>query len=173
MSTPELWSGNERVSVPSGLGYDLLTRPVLLDETVIAEVITNDCYRVRGVDMHAWTVIDCGAHVGVFSTMCASQGARRVIAVEPQPENLELLTENVRPFPCVTIVKMAIGATAGTTKIAGESGGTHVEPGHVDAIEVPMTTLATLIDLHGPHVDLCKLDMEGSEVDALLGCDHE
>ena len=40
------------------------------------------------------TVIDCGAHVGVFSRYALNQGAGRVIAVEPDPVNLICLEEN-------------------------------------------------------------------------------
>ena len=42
------------------------------------------------------TVIDCGAHVGVFAHLAFERGARRVVAVEPEPVNLECLRRNFR-----------------------------------------------------------------------------
>jgi FkbM family methyltransferase len=165
---------NERVLTPTGLGYDLWTRPALLDETVIDEVITRDSYRLRNLSMPGWVVIDCGAHVGVFSTLCAYRGAAAVYAVEPQPENLELLRLNVAPFGAVDVCEQALGSHGGLAQMAGESGGAHIEPGHPDAIEVGIGTLAALVDALGlDRVDLLKLDMEGGEVDALLACDHD
>lgn len=162
----------DRVQVSVRPGLSLWTRPALLDDTVIDEVVRRDCYRLANVNMVGATVIDCGAHIGVFSTMCAQQGARKVIAVEPQPENLELLRLNCAPFPQIDIRPVAIGAAEGTAYIAGESGGAHHEPGHPDAIDVPQTTLASLLDQH-EAVGILKLDMEGGEIDALLGCDHQ
>lgn len=166
----DTWVGNARVETEAREGLTLWTRPALLDETVVDEVITRDCYRLAAENLTGLKVLDCGAHVGVFSTMCAQQGAR-VLAVEPQPENLELLRLNTTPWPRITVRPVALGAIEGTAFIAGESGGAHHEPGHPDAIQVPQVTLASLIDELG-RVDILKLDMEGGEIGALLACDH-
>jgi FkbM family methyltransferase len=39
-------------------------------------------------------VIDCGAHVGVFTHTALARGASQVVAVEPEPSNLECLRRN-------------------------------------------------------------------------------
>lgn len=174
---------NERVlsKLPGWPGLDLWTRPVLLDETVIEEVILHDGYGLSDLfggmvpsAIRGSVVIDLGAHVGVFSAYCAHQGARRVIAVEPEPENLELLRLNTEAWPAVEILECAMGATEGSTWIVGESGGAHAIEGAQEGSEVRRITLAGLLDtLELEHVDLLKLDMEGGEIDTLLGCDHD
>lgn len=162
-------TAREQVTVPGGM---LWQRPELLDYTVVEEVVERDSYRLRDVELDGATVLDCGAHVGIFSTMCAHRGARAIIAVEPQPENLELLRLNAEAWPQIQVMGVAIGPTFGTTRIAGESGGGHIELDHPDSVEVEQVTLASLIDMLG-NVDLLKLDMEGGEVDALLSTDHD
>lgn len=162
---------NERVetAVPWGT---MLTRPALLDETVIDEVVHRDCYRLSEIGMLGKTVVDCGGHIGVFSARCAAWGATTVVAVEPEPENLALLRENTARWPQVRIVPMAIGSKVdGRTKLAGESGGAHLDP-NGEGAEVNTITLPYLLS-EFPTVDLLKLDMEGAEVDALLSCSHD
>ncbi|KAL9183505.1 hypothetical protein ACHAXT_004361 [Thalassiosira profunda] len=44
------------------------------------------------------TVLDIGAHIGVFSRYALAKGCQRIIAYEPDPSNFELLTENLRIF---------------------------------------------------------------------------
>jgi len=41
------------------------------------------------------TVLDIGAHIGVFSRYALSVGCEKVIAYEPEPENLKLLKRNL------------------------------------------------------------------------------
>ncbi|MEO7650768.1 MAG: FkbM family methyltransferase, partial [Bryobacteraceae bacterium] len=42
-------------------------------------------------------VLDCGAHVGVFTDLALRRGASRVVAIEPDPMNLECLRRNFAP----------------------------------------------------------------------------
>jgi hypothetical protein len=39
-------------------------------------------------------VLDCGAHVGVFTDTALQRGASKVVAIEPDPTNLECLCRN-------------------------------------------------------------------------------
>ena len=39
-------------------------------------------------------MIDCGAHVGVFTRYALSRGAKRVVAIEPEPGNIACLEAN-------------------------------------------------------------------------------
>lgn len=162
-------SDREQYVVPGGT---ILGRRSLLDYTVIEEVVERDSYRLRSLELNGAVVLDCGAHIGVFSTMCAYKGAALVMAFEPQPENLELLRINAAPWPQIEIAEVAIGASAGWAHIAGESGGAHNEPGHPDAITVEQTTLTEILGMAN-RVDLLKLDMEGGEIDALLTTSHD
>lgn len=163
-------SDREQYVVPGG---SILGRRSLLDYTVIEEVVERDSYRLRNLELNGATVLDCGAHIGIFSTMCAHEGAARIVAVEPQPENLELLRINTARWPQIEIRGVAIGSSDfGWTGIAGESGGAHCDATHPEAVTVQQVTLASLLDELG-RVDLLKLDMEGGEIGALLSTDHD
>lgn len=173
MSAP-FRNARELVKVAGYPGLDLECRPALLDATVIEEVIYQDAYGLTTRPVPA-IVVDLGAHVGVFSAFCAKLGSKRIVAVEPQPENLEMLHRNVEPWPAVEILQCAMGADdQGSTWIVGESGGAHTIDGANEGSEVETISLAGLLDaLELEHVDLLKLDMEGGEVAALLACDHD
>lgn len=153
-----------------------LRRGESLDATVVAEVIDRDGYRVKGYNMHGWTVVDCGAHVGVFTALCMARGAARVLAVEPQPQNRAILARNVEDWLAVDVAPYALGGEARTTRITWVSGGAHVCPPEAGKAMQPewpaeQTTLAWMLDNYGvAHVDLLKLDMEGAEVETLLAC---
>src|SRR5689334_25347188 len=41
-------------------------------------------------------VLDCGAHVGVFTHFALQRGASKVVAIEPDPVNLECLRRNLK-----------------------------------------------------------------------------
>lgn len=170
---------NHRTKVAAGNGLHLWTRPALLDETVIAEVIGHNVYGLSAAEMRGSTVVDLGAHVGVFSVFAASLGAARVIAVEPQPENLELLRMNTADWPAVEVYECAMGASEEPRWIGGESGGAHtipLSPGETpfEGVQVPTITLEGLLtEADVPSVRLLKLDMEGGEVDTLLACSHD
>ena len=43
------------------------------------------------------TVVDCGAHVGLFTKLALKQGADRVVAIEPDPANVACLESNLGP----------------------------------------------------------------------------
>ena len=68
-----------------------------LYETV-AEVMDYDCYQLCGCD---WTdsgggiVVDAGANVGVSALALAGRFPGRIICLEPVPENLRWLQENL------------------------------------------------------------------------------
>lgn len=147
-----------------------------LDWTVVREVIERDGYRVGSYDMTGWTVVDCGAHIGVFSAWCAARGAVRVLAIEPQPQNRAILNRNVTRFPTVQVVPLALGAEEGETQIVWVSGGAHTvafdQPNSMNPVwPVRQTTLPRLLaDYSVACVDLLKMDMEGAEIETLLAC---
>jgi FkbM family methyltransferase len=120
-------------------------------------------------------VIDCGAHVGVFTRQALQDGARIVVSVEPAPENLECLRRNLASQIAagrVIVVPKAVWDRPDTLRIQhfpGNSGADHIstDPG---GTEVPMVTLDSLVaDLKLDDVDLIKMDIEGAERRALMG----
>jgi FkbM family methyltransferase len=115
-------------------------------------------------------VLDVGANVGLYTLMAAKRGAR-VFAIEADPENLERLRHHVHLNGFddrVTIFPIAVGdheATVTLYRFKGNSGHSNLFEG-VDPVEVPCTTIDSL---GLPPIDVCKMDIEGSELKALSG----
>ena len=148
-----------------GLAYTLAENDFLADRDPDKAVKPGDI------------VIDCGAHVGVFTAKAFSLGAAKVIAVEPQPRNLECLRRN---FPAeledgrLVLVPKAVWSSEGTMKMNSNAfnpaASSLVKPGDGGEIEVPVTTIDLLVaDLELSRVDFIKLDIEGAEPEALKG----
>ncbi|MCP5115235.1 MAG: FkbM family methyltransferase, partial [bacterium] len=122
-------------------------------------------------------VLDCGAHVGVLTHRALALGAEKVVAVEPDPTQIECLRRNFAAEiqdGRVTLVQKGVWREEGSlsfsvgTRNSGMSsivlnrGGT--------TIEIPVTTIDQIVsDLRLPRVDLIKLDIEGAEREALKG----
>lgn len=124
---------------------------------------------------HGDTVIDCGAHVGVFTRFALDAGARQVIAIEPDPVNLECLRRNVAGDSRVTLIPKAVWSEETESLellIASDnSGGNRVVRSHQGhTVRIAATTLDSIVrDLRLTRVDFVKLDIEGAERHALRG----
>ncbi len=122
-------------------------------------------------------VLDCGAHVGVYTRHAVKNGARLVVAIEPAPENLECLRRNLAAeIASGKVIVVAKGVWDREDKLflhrAAENSGhdSITANGHSDDVPVPLTTIDKLIeDLAIPRVDLIKMDIEGAERKALRG----
>jgi len=126
------------------------------------------------------TVIDCGAHVGLFSTLAGTlaRPTGRVIAVEPHPETSRILERNleVHQLPNCRVVRVAVGDQCGSAVLKLGSAGRAAYSSLLsledadERVEVATTTLDELAASHSIHqIDLLKLDVEGVEVEALAG----
>ncbi|MBI3494027.1 MAG: FkbM family methyltransferase, partial [Acidobacteria bacterium] len=110
------------------------------------------------------TILDCGAHIGVFSILAARAGAR-VLAFEPDPSNFALLKENSKAYPTVTSVPLAIAGTSerrtmGRRIRCTTSGWSFFEP--EDAQSVDCISLLEILEKWDiDDVDLLKLNVEG------------
>jgi FkbM family methyltransferase len=131
---------------------------------------------------------DIGAHVGSRVRAWRRLGAQ-VVAVEPQPDCLRVLRVFFGRDRGVTIVPQAIGARAGTARLAISTATPTVSsmsPDWIESVaedssfarvrwdhtvEVEVATLDDLIARYGPPA-FCKIDVEGFESDVLAGLSH-
>lgn len=132
--------------------------------------------------------LDIGAHLGSRSRAFLDLGAR-VVALEPQPQCIAYLKRRWGDERRFALIPKAIGAQAGMatlhvnrmnptiSTLASDSwrramAASAAQPEHWDhRLEVEVTTLDRLIEEYGvPH--FCKIDVEGSEEQALAGLSH-
>jgi FkbM family methyltransferase len=121
-------------------------------------------------------VVDCGAHVGVFTRHALVRGASKVIAVEPAPDPLECLRRNLAREIAdgrVVIISKGIWDSQGELSFAlngnADAAGSFVHKGSsAPQIVVPVTTIDALVAEYGP-VTLIKADIKGAAPNMLRG----
>jgi FkbM family methyltransferase len=122
------------------------------------------------------TVVDAGANVGYAAVYFATRFPQStVLAIEPEPGNFQQLQKNTRSLANVIVRCAALWNEEGELSLfdAGEgSWGFRVQhraqatgQGSVKA----MSMLTALREQGWTHIDLLKLDIEGSEVEVLNG----
>jgi FkbM family methyltransferase len=169
-----------RVDVRRGLGFvvavdaasdDPITRE--LAGSVFPPLGRPAVELIEGLVPEGGRVLDLGANVGVVALAAAATG-RRVVAVEAAPRNVDLLEESRRAnsFANLRIVHAAVADTAGEVGFIPASSFGYVVPqldpvGGLNVRAVPVDDLLDEVGWDG--VEFLKLDVEGSEVAALIG----
>ncbi len=152
--------------------------PMRLD---LAGFVANDLYclddHYESVTLQLWrrlsrdsrTILDVGSHIGTFSLLAAAENRQaRILAVEADPVNFELLRAHCSAWPRITPVHRAIADRGGTMTFvspAGNDGGGYLtaDPAAV-GLTVTTISLGELCRQQGlREVDLMKLDIEGYE----------
>jgi FkbM family methyltransferase len=127
------------------------------------------------------TFVDLGANVGYFTIigaqLCGPTG--RVLAIEPQERLLPVIKENIRinGVEWATALNVAVTDVPGTVTLhltadtaPGGSGLFRQTKYRLPTQQATGKTIAQILDEEGlERVDLMKVDIEGSEYEALLG----
>jgi len=127
--------------------------------------------------------VDVGSNIGKYAIKVANQlGTNgRVVAIEPEPSNFEMLTANVElnGLSNTTLLNVACWNKNERLKLCLGPGfkgtGAHSVKYHrsEDFIEVTASKLDDILkDLLIEHVDLMKIDVEGAEGEVLEGAEE-
>lgn len=158
-------------------GRTFAFRMRLSDIFILGEILFEQQYAMQSVLPSDPVIIDAGGNIGISGLWFAGHhpGARMHI-FEPASDNLVYLEHNAAQWPGAQVFKQALGAKTGEMTLhMGAFGGMHSlmedAPETGTASEtVPVVTLADHMDAHAiARVDLLKLDIEGGEMEALLG----
>ncbi len=113
-------------------------------------------------------MIDVGAHIGsVCIAFLVDNPEARAIAIEPLPENLDMIAMNAASAGVtdrLTVLPKAVGDGKPTTIRYGND--VHEFIGNIRGSEGPIRTVPTLTFrqvVNGQQVDLMKIDCEGGE----------
>lgn len=151
-------------------GRELLTY-LLSEHAWMAESNSRD--HVKPGDI----VVDCGAHVGVFTDMALRRGASKVVSIEPDPVNLECLRRNFKQEIAdnrVIVVPKGVWSKDQMitlyTSASNSGSNTMISDQHAGKVEVPVERLDKIVEeLRLPRIDFIKMDIEGAEREALRG----
>ena len=144
------------------------------DRWVIPEVMDQDMYCVKSrlaelePDLPNY-VIDCGAHIGAFSIMCAQHLKHsELISFEPNPESFEHLLENARHFGRIRALNKAVAVSDGALNLYAPdqqdwSGRWTTLPNNNASMAVDAVDLFAFINQLDKPVFILKLDIEGYE----------
>ncbi|MHB8694004.1 MAG: FkbM family methyltransferase [Solirubrobacteraceae bacterium] len=157
------------------------------DAGVTPSLLVDRRYEARETALFTATVrpgdvvIDVGANVGVYTLLAARAvgPSGRVYAVEPDPRNFELLSENIalNGLHNVVPLPLATGAVPGRATLFRdrENAGLHSLAAAnlevaADSACVEVVTLDEIVHRHGiRRVDVLKLDVQGAEGAVLAG----
>lgn len=162
------------------------------DMTVIREVVHGNSYRTDLFHQRTRSgeiVVDIGAHIGAFAKLWHQiDPAARIVCVEACPENIPVLQQNVGDFAKViqaacTYEKGDICPLNAVSPHCANTGGSSVllsdvtdidenwaQANHVYRDERPLVKITLeeiMTQLGVNHIDILKLDCEGSEFSIL------
>jgi FkbM family methyltransferase len=171
------------VAVP-GLLHPVYLRARTTDVSLSREIFLNNAYdsdvaeSPRGSTQAAppaipRVIIDAGANIGLSAVFYANRFPdARIIAIEPEPSNHEILKRNTAPYPHITPFHAALWKENGTLHLfdtgAGNTAFQVGETNQLSATEergvVQSITLETLMEQFGvAYIDYLKMDVEGAE----------
>lgn len=145
------------------------------DLLVFHQIFTLREYRALDqLNLNDGLMVDLGANVGYASTYFLSRfAALKVVAIEPDRANFELLNKNLQPYGSrITTIQAAIWP--GVDRVAlhdpgkGEEWGIKVYP-HASG-SIPTITIPEIMHKAGVHrISLLKIDIEGAEEQLFKG----
>jgi len=165
------------VAYPPKLGHAVRLRLHTSDRAVFRWVILDEEYSF-GLPSSANVIVDAGANIGLTSIYYSKMFPKaRIFAIEAEHSNFELMLKNVRPYPNITPIHAALWGNEGYISIddplpaaSGNWGFTvSSKPGDVRAITIP----SLMRDFGIDHIDVLKIDIEGSEIEVFEVCDWQ
>lgn len=147
------------------------------DWGIFIEIYISDAYH-KDILKQGMTVVDIGAHVGLYTVLVAEKTGPKgkIIAIEPEQKNYTRILENIRinNFDNVIVEKTALSDHNGLEKFyVSLSSARHslLTQGEKNAFEeIPVKTLDSLLEeLSVKKVDIIKIDAEGAEMPILRG----
>ncbi len=133
------------------------------------EIFLEDCYDLTLVPFTPKTVLDCGAHIGLFSLIAAhTYSTAKVIAFEPNPNNINYIYHQLKLNKLnISLLEAAVSKEDGEAWFRSEcsnTGSLQVENSNSkDSYRVKTVNLQHYINHLQTSSLLLKLDIEGEE----------
>lgn len=145
------------------------------DIYTVAEILHERQYALKSTLPRQPVIIDAGSNIGISALwFLACYPDAQLIVFEPGSGNFELLAHNVGTYQNVTLEQAALGIEEGKMQLNLSSHGAmhsvKVVEDHIGSEPAVAVRLDSYLAGSGiERVHLLKLDVEGSELDALRG----
>jgi FkbM family methyltransferase len=153
------------------MGRQLVIRSHTTDIAIFGEM-ANHAYGRLPLWPDVRTVVDLGANIGLAARwLSVRYPAARIVCVEPESGNVEVLRENLRALDA-TVIEACVGGRerhVGLVMDGGEYGYRIGDEGG----QIPVVTMPTVLKqggIHGHPLDIVKCDIEGAEAELLDDC---
>jgi FkbM family methyltransferase len=162
----------EMTVTPPGIDHPVRVRLRSSDMGVFRQVLVTGEYDWEFSKPPA-VIVDAGANIGLSSVFYANKyPAAKVIAIEPEDSNFALLVQNAAAYPNIvpvrgalwnedrelSLVDSGVGYYGFQTVASGDPHGGRV------VAKVPGMTIDSVMRDHSiGHIDILKIDIEGSE----------
>ncbi|MBL7702240.1 MAG: FkbM family methyltransferase [Ferruginibacter sp.] len=158
---------------PSNLTTENLTHPFGIrnnpfDYATFEEVILRESYNIS-LNSKPKYIIDGGGNIGLTACFFATRYPNAtVITVEPDTENYKMLQSNCKPYSNIQTLRCGIWKNNTNLKIenanVGNNAFTVTETKEATSETLRAVTISSLMEQFSmPHIDILKLDIEGSE----------
>jgi FkbM family methyltransferase len=144
------------------------TTDVLLCQQILLDAQYDSTLAVR-----PQVVVDAGANIGLASIFYANRYPEaKIVAIEPEPSNYEMLRKNVALYPNIVPIHAALWSENKMLSGSSVDTGHHAyqvskeneldDQGHCGTVR-GLTLRELMTDLGIQQIDLLKVDIEGSE----------
>lgn len=138
------------------------------DIDIFNQIFIRKDYRLN-LPFEPHFIIDCGANVGYSAVFFSNAYPEaKIVAVEPEEKNFEILSENVKSYSNVVPLRSGIWNKEAYLKVVdpgvGNWGFQIIEVDPEDKPNVPAFTIHKIMEIHNmKEIDILKIDIEGSE----------
>jgi FkbM family methyltransferase len=148
-------------------GNDFYLRGNTVDFAVFNSIFGKEEYDFE-IGFRPEFIIDAGAYTGVSAVYFHQKYPEaKIIAVEPEKSNFDLLVRNTKPYKNIFCVNAGVYGEDVPLVIpdrTAEKYAFRVEPGSSGEKSLPGYTIETLMKkFQLPHIDILKMDIEGAE----------